>query len=105
VSRQFFTERDIIDLARRGVRRLEIGLDDRLTDVARERAEKEGLVVERRERPRPVEVQFAPPAGPAGREALHARVRASVLAKLGAEIDGQLLDRIIQRVLDHIGPA
>ncbi len=124
---RFFTDRDIADLIQQGIKSLELGPEDRITDIARERAVAAGLALIRKEIPRasatigsagkvdPLERKDAPPTsaslGSAGRvdllerggPDLAARVRASVIGKLGEPVDSALLDRIIRRVLDQLG--
>lgn len=118
---EFYTERDIVDLVRRGVRSLELREGDRITDLARERARKEGLKIiwpdEAAEAPPhrhpPVATRRGPaprpaaaaPSGGGEAEALRQRVRASVLARLGPEVDPALVDEVIRRVLDRLGVA
>lgn len=92
MARQHYTERDILDLHAGGRHVLEITADDRLTDLARERAASLGVSV----------VIRAPGAAAAD---LHGRVRQAVLARLGDSVDPDLIDRIIVRVLAAMGKA
>lgn len=92
MPRQHFTARDVIDLHAQGVAVLELGPEDRLTDLARERAADLGMTVVRREAE----------AG-AGASELHQKVRRAVIARLGDTVDGDLLDRVILRVLHTLG--
>lgn len=92
MPRQHFTARDVIDLHAQGVAVLELGPEDRLTDLARERAADLGMTVVRREAE----------AGAGGSE-LHQKVRHAVIARLGDTVDGDLLDRVILRVLHTLG--
>ncbi|MGH2627976.1 MAG: hypothetical protein ACRDHY_15155 [Anaerolineales bacterium] len=88
--RQHFTERDILDLHAQGSAVLELGPDDRLTDVARERAAALGITIVQR-------------AEAAGASDLHQKVRRAVIARLGETVDGELIDRVIRRVLQTLG--
>lgn len=90
MPRQHFTARDVIDLHAQGVGVLELGPEDRLTDLARERAADLGMTVVRRE-------------AEAGASELHQKVRRAVIARLGDAVDGDLLDRVILRVLHTLG--
>jgi hypothetical protein len=117
MPKEFFTERDIEDMARRGVTSLQIGEDVVLTDLAYEKAQRLGMQLVRE---RPAEPPAAPvrpylsqprkaepaavPASPAAADAdLPARIRQAVTARLGAQVDPILLDAIIQRVLKSTG--
>jgi hypothetical protein len=103
---KFLTERDIQDLILTGAKSLELGPQDRITDLARERAVAAGLEIVRLPGPR-----VRATIGSAGRAEtlgtddsdLHTRIRKSVLAKLGEPVDGELLDHIIRRVLEQLG--
>lgn len=114
---EFYTEHDIVDLVRSGARRIELKEGDRMTDLARERAAKEGLkIVGPYEIPEQAARQAAsqryaaqgqgeaplPRSGTEG-GGLHARVRKAVIAKLGDPVDTPLLDDIIRRVLRQVG--
>lgn len=90
MARQHFTERDVIDLHAQGAAVLELGPEDRLTDLARERAAALGMTVLRR-------------AAEAGTSDLHQKVRRAVIARLGDSVDGELIDRVIRRVLHTLG--
>lgn len=94
MPRQHFTARDVIDLHAQGVAVLELGPEDRLTDLARERAADLGMTVVRRE---------AEAEAGAGASELHQKVRRAVIARLGDTVDGDLLDRVILRVLHTLG--
>jgi hypothetical protein len=120
MAKTFYTERDIEELARRGVKSLEVDDDVVLTELAMEKAERLGVRLVRAslkggEVPppsAPVRPYIAAgaedrparaAARPESRDDLHQRVRAAVIARLGNELDPALLDRIIQRVLDNVG--
>lgn len=105
---QFVTERDIQDLILQGAKSIELGPQDRMTDLARERAVAAGLQIVRRGGPR-VTATIGSGGKPESFESagpdLPTRVRQSVLAKLGEPVDADLLDQIIRRVLDQLGQA
>ncbi len=116
---EFYTERDIVDLVRGGARRLELKEGDRMTDLARDRAAKEGLeIVGPYEIPeqaarRAASTRYAaqgqgeaplPSAESEGDPSeIHQRVRKAVISKLGDQVDTPLLDDIIRRVMRQVG--
>lgn len=112
---EFYTERDIVDLARKGVRSLDLKDEDRITDVARERAIKEGMRISRppSEAAKRPEYQApalksrmgagAPPSPRSQGNDLEAKIRSTVMSKLGSAVDPKLVDDVIRRVLDQLG--
>jgi hypothetical protein len=111
MARTFYTELDIEDLVRRGVSSLTVDEGTTLTDLARERAEKLGVELVRAgegpssapQRPYLAAATQAAPVKPAPTKSdLKAQVRKSVLARLGDDVDPQLLDSIIGRVVDSL---
>ncbi|MBW6467427.1 MAG: hypothetical protein K0B06_13045 [Brevefilum sp.] len=119
MPKQFYTERDIEDLAARGVFTLTVCDDVVLTELAFEKAERLGVkLVQTHPQPpaapvrpylsqpvTPTAAQIGSTAAPSLKddEALRQRIRSAVKAKLGNEIDSPLLESIITRVLDNIG--
>jgi len=118
MAKKFFTERDIELMSSQGIHSLEINDDVVLTDLAYEKAEKLGvkLVKNQQEKPpcapvrpyiaresQPVTASEPKPALPAQDADLKKRVRDAVIARLGSQIDANLLDTIIQRVLNNVG--
>jgi hypothetical protein len=130
MPKEFYTERDIEDMVKRGILSLEINDNVVLTDLAYEKANRLGmrLVRDKAENPpgapvRPYIAQnqvrsAAPsngaaasvPAGNSGVPApqidganLHQRIRSAVIARLGSQVDAALLDVIIDRVLQSTG--
>lgn len=115
---EFYTERDIVDLVRSGARRLRLNEGDRMTDLARDRAAKEGLeIVGPYEIPeqaarRAASTRYAAQGqgeaplprsqAPGGDSDIHQRVRKAVVSKLGDQVDTPLLDDIIRRVLRQV---
>jgi len=120
MPKQFFTERDIEDLARRGELSLTVSDDVVLTELAYERAERLGIKL--------VQIHDTPPSAPvrpylnqstqkttptacqkcaqdkgSNEEELRQRIRDGVKAKLGNQIDSALLETIITRVLNNVG--
>jgi hypothetical protein len=90
MSKTFYTERDITDLALRGVTSLEVNDDVVLTDLARDEALKRGVKLTRPQAPQPEDQAVA--------ELMH-RVKAAVIARLGSEVDAAVLDAAINRVV------
>lgn len=86
----FYTERDIQDLAERGVTSLEITDDVVVTDLAHEMALARGV--------RLVRASATPPADDATDELIH-RVKAAVLARLDGQVDAQLLEAVVTKVV------
>jgi hypothetical protein len=119
MSKQFYTERDIEDLAARGVFTLTVGDDVVLTELAFEKAGQLGVkLIQPHPLPPAAPVRpylsqpVAPsPSGPCAKaetplkadETLRERIRTAVRAKLGDQVDPTLLETIITRVLDNIG--
>jgi hypothetical protein len=127
----FYTEKDIEDMAKRGLLTLELGDDVVLTDLAYEKANRLGfkLIRDKPENPPaapvrpylsqrpshwPLETATRAPAQPApvatpvstpgpGPDDLHQRIRSAVIARMGNQVDATLLDTIIQRVLASTG--
>jgi len=124
MPKEFYTERDIEDLFKRGILSLQVTDNVVLTELAYEKANRLGMQLLRQShaqggqgKDRPVEPPAAPvrpyisqarmpeaPAAPAPAEAdLKARIRSAVVAQLGNQVDSALLDVIIQRVLNSTG--
>jgi hypothetical protein len=115
MPKEFYTERDIEDMFKRGILSLQVTDNVVLTELAYEKANRLGMQLLKE---RPVEPPSAPlrpyisqapkpdapaaPAAPAEAD-LTARIRAAVLAQLGSQVDPALLDVIIQRVLKSTG--
>ena len=124
MPKEFYTERDIEDMFKRGILSLQINDNVVLTELAYEKANRLGMQLlhlsrEHRELgARPVEPPAAPvrpyisqvlqpaasaaPFAPAEAD-LTVRIRAAVQAQLGNQVDPALLDVIIQRVLKSTG--
>ena len=131
MPKTFYTERDIEDLAKRGVLSLVEDDDVVLTDIARDKDIRLGIEILRDndkppsapERPYITKIvspsasspgqaisnqaspTFAPPISSSAisSDDLHKQVRAAVVARLGDSVDQKLLDTIIGRVLQNIG--
>ena len=118
MAKKFFTERDIEDMAARGVLSLEVDDNTVLTELAFEKASRLGVAL--------VQPHQLPPGAPvrpylssqiaedkpccqektqpsASDEQLRQRIRDAVNVKLGTQIDPALLETIITRVLNNVG--
>lgn len=114
MAKEFYTERDIEDMVKRGVTTLQLNDNIVLTELAYEKAQRLGMQL-LRDRPiqppaapiRPyisqVKQEQLPPASSAEQPDLSNRIREAVNARLGTQVDPQLLDVIIQRVLKSTG--
>ena len=116
MPKEFYTERDIEDMFKRGVLSLQVNDNVVLTEMAYEKANRLGMQL-LREKPleppaapvRPyISELLKPNAAPAVAahplEAdLSARIRAAVNARLETQVDPALLDVIIERVLKSTG--
>lgn len=119
MPKEFYTEKDIEDLFKRGVMSLTVSDDVALTELAYEKANRLGMQLVRTQPDnppcapvRPYLAQKSAPqvAGPAAgvpagqtEKDLHARIREAVLARMGSQVDPSLLDVIIARVLKSTG--
>lgn len=119
MAKQFYTERDIEDMAARGQYALTMGEDIVLTELAFEKAERLGVkLVQPHQLPpaSPVRPYLSDPVKPAANcepcsstpvsaksEDLRDRIRSAVKEKLGDQVDPTLLETIITRVLNNVG--
>jgi hypothetical protein len=117
MPKEFYTERDIEDMVKRGVLSLRVDDNVVLTELAYEKAQRLGMQLVREKpaeppgapvRPylsqtqKPV-VPALPLPAPAAQAGLEVRIRDAVAAKLGTQVDPALLDVIIERVLKSTG--
>ena len=128
MPKQFYTEKDIEDLFRKGTRSLQVTDDVVLTELAYEKAKGLGfeLVSDGVDHPPAAPVRpylsDVPSAAQAKPKAvavptpsslpaqvqprvlpIEQRIRSAVVAKLGDQVDATLLDNIIHRVVKGIG--
>ncbi|HSV86137.1 MAG TPA: hypothetical protein VLH85_06150 [Levilinea sp.] len=133
MPRRFVTEKDMEEFFRQGKRSLEVTADMALTDLAYEKARQRGIqLIDGRqpsapERPylvqNPVRKQaekaakvMEEPVAAGGlklpldlsgsglnRQELHKRIRTAVMRKLSGQLDPQVVETIIQRILDSTG--
>ena len=124
MPKEFYTERDIEDMFKRGILSLQVTDNVVLTELAYEKANRLGIQLLRdshtqpEQGAQPVQPPAAPvrpyisqvskpetapaPSAPAETN-LTARIRSAVLAQLGSQVDPALLEVIIQRVLKSTG--
>lgn len=100
MAKTIYTDRDIDDLVRRGVKELAITDDVYLTDLARERAGKLGLTLRSSQwtggAPAPINVPRK------NTEQLVSQVKGDVIAKLGSQVDAAMIERIVRRVVSQL---
>ena len=115
MPKTFYTERDIEDMYKQGIRSLIVSDDVVLTELAYEKAKRLGLeLAQPQETPPaapirpyvnknqdPVNVRLTKPTPRL--EDIKQRVRDAVRTQLGNDIDQALLDNIIERVAANIG--
>jgi hypothetical protein len=89
----FYTERDIKDMADRGVTTLEVNDYVVVTDLGREMALKLNV--------RLVRAQASHAEDRSDAQLLH-QVKAAVLARLGDQVDAALLDAVVAKVVNEI---
>jgi hypothetical protein len=102
----FYTERDIEDMHRSGLTRLEVHDDVVLTDLAREKAVALGiaLVAPGQALSSTLSPSASPPTPSANPSDLVGRIRANVIARLGTNDYNDLIDQIIPQVLARLTP-
>lgn len=124
MAKTFYTEHEIEDLFKSGIRRLDLNDNVVLTNLAHEKAVRLGMeLVKAAEVPvrKPFLTDHSRPASlptpaqsaaidrPVARTGggtlpadLQGRIKTAVVARLGPNIDQAMLDRIIRRVLDQV---
>jgi hypothetical protein len=129
MAKEFYTEKDIEDLFKRGIQSLVVGENVVLTELAYEKAGRLGmkLIQDKPDNPpsapvrpylsqnlepkpsagqlppRPAASNITSPVMSAGDVDLSQRIKSAVIARLGSQVDEKLLDVIIQRVLKSTG--
>lgn len=118
MPKQFYTEKDIEDLAARGQFSLTLGEDVVLTELAYEKAQRLGVKLEQPHALNPASPvrpylsepiksketsKKCDPPPPVQNEDLRQRIRKAVTEKLGDQVDSDLLETIITRVLNNVG--
>ncbi|MBM4423425.1 MAG: hypothetical protein FJ030_08530 [Chloroflexi bacterium] len=95
----FYTERDIVDMAARGVMALDVDDDVVLTDLAREKALSLGVRIVRG---KPSSGAAPKQSAPMAQDEIVAKVKSAVIARLGNDVDAALLDAVLARVAAQI---
>ena len=128
MPKKFFTDKDIEELHHKGIKSLQMGDDVALTDLAYEKAKRLGIQLtfgDQADNPpaAPVRPYLSekepPPAKPVTASApqtasqpkpsqssatdIEQRIRSAVIARLGNQVEAQLLDNIIHRVVKATG--
>ena len=122
MTKEFYTEKDIEDLVKRGVLSLDVNDNSVLTDLAYEKANRLGMRLIRARPDNPPGAPVRPyisekaaggpatptagvamPAAPAAQSEPRGRIRSAVLARLGTQVDPGMLESIIERVLKSTG--
>ncbi|HVN56011.1 MAG TPA: hypothetical protein VMT46_16880 [Anaerolineaceae bacterium] len=93
MAKTFYTERDIVDMAQRGITSLVVNDDIVLTDLARDMAHRHNI---RLVRENPIH-----PEDQGNAELIH-RVKAAVISRLGGDVDLALLDAVVTRVVNEM---
>jgi hypothetical protein len=111
MPKEFFTERDIEDMVKRGVTSLQVDDTVVLTELAYEKAQRLGLTLitpntkppAAPERPYLSQQMSSPPTAAVkpSQPDLHQRIKDAVMAKLAGQVEPALLDSIISRVLEN----
>lgn len=113
MPKEFYTERDIEDMVKRGVLSLVIDDDVVLTDLARDRALRLGVELQRERPPsapeRPYIAKTASPSASPGKPVqksstsdIYQQVYDATIARLGDSVDPKLLETIIRRILQNV---
>jgi hypothetical protein len=119
MPKEFYTERDIEDMFKRGVMSLNVSENVVLTELAYEKANRLGMQLLRSQPDNPPSAPVRPyisqksapvmpifqPGNPVEQTErdLQSRIHAAVIARMGNQVDPELLDVIIQRVLKSTG--
>jgi hypothetical protein len=119
MPKEFYTERDIEDMFKRGVMSLNVTENVVLTELAYEKANRLGLKLLHSQPDNPPSAPVRPylsqksgaaapvtlpgPAVEQSEKDLSARIHSAVVARMGNQVDPELLDVIIQRVLKSTG--
>ena len=105
MPKTIYTERDVQDLARRVVKEITLTDEVYLTDIARERAEKLGIMLRAASASAPAAASPSPQLNVPREnvEQVVNQVKADVIAKLGPGVDAALIERIVRRVMSQLG--
>ena len=101
-SKIFYTQRDIEDMVGQGATALTITDDIVLTDMARDRANELGLTLVTDSDVQPAPLSTTSNTIAPDTDELTARIKATVIARMGKAVPESLLDAIIPRILAEI---
>lgn len=119
MPKEFYTERDIEDMVKRGVLSLVIDDDVVLTDMARDKAMRLGVELLRERPPSAPERPYiaktvspsassnaqpaaAKPSSESSSDRIYQQVYEASLARLGGTVDPKLLQTIVRRILQNV---
>ncbi len=110
MGRIIYTERDIEDLAKRGVTEIPLDENVTVTDLAREKMDQLGIRALTGPAARPAALApaaAAPSAAPARlseseRQQVMEKVKSGVIARLGPGVDVALIDAVVRRVVNQL---
>jgi predicted DNA-binding transcriptional regulator YafY len=106
MGRTFYTERDIEDLARRGVKEIEETDDMYITDVAREKMEALGMTAKKSAARGAATNRSGGSQSSSLSESektqVIEKVRSGVIARLGPGVDTTVVDTIVRRVVNQL---
>jgi hypothetical protein len=120
MPKTFYTDKDIEELCHKGLKSLRVTDEVVLTDLAYEKARRLGIQLVAdvdappaapmrpylsESKPPRTQIQSSPvsQASAAPQTDVEQRIRSAVIAKLGQQVDAQLLDNIIHRVVKATG--
>lgn len=113
MAKTIYTERDIVDLAQRGVKEIQVDETVYITDVGREKMQALGMQIKT---VRTDAVPTTPASALAGsahvlggrrlteeeRRQVIEKVKSGVIARLGPGVDATLLDTLVRRVVGEL---
>ncbi len=118
MSRTFYTERDIEDLAKRGVHELEVNDSVYITDLAREKMDQLGIKAKAAlsksaastpassapssATPSPKPAASNGPLSEAEKQQVIEKVKNGVIARLGPGVDVAMVDTLVRRVVGQL---
>ena len=120
MAKTFYTDKDIEEMHRNGIKSLRVTDDVALTDLAYEKARRLDIQIvsdsdtppaapvrpylsDMKPRPTQPKVDSVSQASASPQTDVAQRIRSAIIAKLGDQVDAKLLDNIIQRVVKATG--
>jgi aspartate carbamoyltransferase catalytic subunit len=120
MTRIFYTERDIEDMAKRGVTEIQVNDSVYITDLARETMDKLGIKrkvsgtaaasssvlaspdVAHLHTPPPAPASVSNSLSASEKQEVIEKVKSGVIARLGPGVDAAVVDKIVQRVVNAL---